>query len=235
MGRFETGRQDVNETAVIQACAQCGEPIAPPRKLYCSDRCANLAYLARVAEAASANNVNDPAANNVNSCRHCREPITRPATRRPRLYCSDSCRVMATRARAAERSEKAAEWIPWPGDKTSRAAMQRRHLISEYAARGLSSGQISERIGISAQTIRRIAREMGTEIPADSILRNTHHLDSSRIVAKTASALEGLAIGVGLVSLDDLDPAQMKDWADSLTASIRELDRFIKTMKENAQ
>lgn len=76
---------------------------------------------------------------------------------------------------------------------------------------------------------------MRIDIPADSVFGKTHRLDSSRIVAETATALEGLAIGVGLVSLDDLDPAQMKDWAASLTASIRDLDRFVKTMKENAQ
>ncbi len=229
-GRSVTGRQDVSETTVIQACVQCGDPIAPPRKLYCSDKCANLAYLERVAD----NNVTPQAPDNVTTCRRCGGLVERSA-RRPRLYCSDTCRKLAHKSRASERESSERVWIPEPTDKTGRASAQRRQLIGEYAAQGFSSHQIGERIGIIPQTIRRIAREIGTEIPADSVLTRTRKPDSGRIVAETARALEGLAIGVGLVSLADLDPAQMKDWAASLTASIRDLDRFVKAMKENAQ
>jgi len=86
-----------------------------------------------------------------------------------------------------------------------------------------------------AQTVRLIAREMRIEIPADAVLHKTRRPDSNRIVQETVTALEGLAMGLQLVDPDALEAAQISDWTASLAASIRDLDRFVKTMKETAQ
>jgi hypothetical protein len=83
--------------------------------------------------------------------------------------------------------------------------------------------------------VRRIAREMGIEIPADQFVVGTRRHDSNRIARETVQALEGLAMGVGLIDPRDLDPAQAGDWAASLTESIKVLSRLTRTMRKAAQ
>jgi hypothetical protein len=94
---------------------------------------------------------------------------------------------------------------------------------------------MSERLGMHADTVRRIAKEIGAVIPADELFNNTRHHDSSSIVRETAQALEGLVMGLGLVSLDDVDPAEAKAWATSLSGSLRLLNRFANQVKEMTQ
>lgn len=129
----------------------------------------------------------------------------------------------------------AAEWIPDRDDHTTGAAIRRRELIREMATQGYSSRQISERIGTLDGTIRQIARNCGIDIPADEVISKTRHHDSNRIVRETVHGLEGLAMGVQLVDPGDIDPAEAGDWAASLTASIRVLNRLTKTLREVAQ
>lgn len=129
----------------------------------------------------------------------------------------------------------AAEWVPDPDDRSSEAATRRRRLIRGWAAQGYSSRQMEELLGTFGGTIRRIARETGIEIPADSLIGRTRLHDSNHIVQETVHALAGAAMGVELVDPAELDPARIKDWTASLTDSIRVLNRLIKTMKETIQ
>jgi len=103
------------------------------------------------------------------------------------------------------------------------------------AGQGYSSRQMSERLGMRDDVIRRIAREMGIEITADQFVVGTRRHDSNRIVRETVQALEGLAMGVGLINPGDIDPAQAGEWAASLTESIKVLSRLTKTMRKAAQ
>lgn len=135
----------------------------------------------------------------------------------------------------SRRQESETGWIPASADKTTAAALRRRELIAEMAAGNYSSQQISERLGILDHTVRKIARECGTEIPADAVMRKTRALDSNRIVRETVHALEGLSMGVQLAVTDELDATEASDWAASLTDSIRVLNRLIRTLREIAQ
>jgi len=62
------------------------------------------------------------------------------------------------------------------------------------------------------------------------MLKNTRHMDSNRIVRETVHALEGLVMGLEYVQFDDLDPDRVEEWTESLTESLRTLNRFKREM-----
>jgi hypothetical protein len=139
-------------------------------------------------------------------------------------------------AKKAAMSDDDSERVPDPSDRSGEASVRRREIIREMAAAGYTSRQISDRIGTRDDRVRQIAREMATPIHADEALgRNHRRIDSNRIVRETVHALEGLVMGVELVTIDDLDPSEIKGWAVSLTDSIRVLNRLVKQMKEKTQ
>ena len=122
--------------------------------------------------------------------------------------------------------------VPDPADGSAEGVARRRELIGELAASGMSSVQIGERLGISDDRVRQIAREHGIGIRADAVLGRTRRPDSNRIVRETAHALEGLAMGVALADPAGLDAAEAAEWATSMTRSIRHLSKFVRQMKE---
>jgi Family of unknown function (DUF6551) len=71
--------------------------------------------------------------------------------------------------------------VPDPADNSPEAAAARIKLIGEFAARGMSSGQIGERLGIAGDQVRQLAREHGIGIPADAVLGRARRPDSARI------------------------------------------------------
>ena len=125
--------------------------------------------------------------------------------------------------------------VPDPADGSAEGVARRRELIGELAASGMSSVQIGERLGISDDRVRQIAREHGIGIRADAVLGRTRRPDSNRIVRETAHALEGLAMGVALADPAGLDAAEAAEWATSMTRSIRHLSKFVRRMKETVQ
>ena len=124
---------------------------------------------------------------------------------------------------------------PDPADKSPQAAARRRELTGVFAAGGMSSAQIGERLGVGGDRVRQLAREHGIDIRADAVLGRTRRPDSARIVRETVHALEGLALGLGLADLAALDPTEAVGWAASMTSSIRVLSRFARQMKEQAR
>jgi hypothetical protein len=125
--------------------------------------------------------------------------------------------------------------VPDPADGSAEAVARRRDLIGEFAASGMSSVQISERLGLGDDWVRQVARERGIAIRADAVLGRTRRPDSNRIVQQTAHALEGLAMGVALADPAELDPGEASEWATSMIRSIRQLSKFARQMKEAVQ
>ncbi len=119
-----------------------------------------------------------------------------------------------------------------PAGKSPATTPDRRELIARHAAEGMSSRQIGDRLGIPAHRVRLIAREHQIVIPADAVVGRTRRHDANRIVRETAHALEGLAMGTGLVDLAELDPVEAAAWAASLARSIRRLSKFVREMRE---
>jgi hypothetical protein len=122
--------------------------------------------------------------------------------------------------------------VPDPADRSPEATARRRELIGEFAASGMSSRQIGERLGVGDDRVRQVAREHGVTIRADAVLGRARRLDPNRIVRETVHALEGLAMGVELADPAGLDPAEAAAWAASMTRSIRALSKFARQMKE---
>lgn len=110
----------------------------------------------------------------------------------------------------------------------------RADMIVNLANQGYSSRQMPAKVGVSEETVRQIARDFGIEIPADKAVSGTRRMNSNDIAANTVTALEGLVMGVELIDYDDLDPREASQWADSLTYSLRALNRFAKQIKETA-
>lgn len=103
---------------------------------------------------------------------------------------------------------------------------QRADLITDLAAQGYSSHQMAPKVGVTEGTVRKIARESGIDIPADKAIGRARRIDSTAIVANTATALEGIASGVERVDYDALDINEARQWVGSLTRSLQALTKF---------
>lgn len=112
---------------------------------------------------------------------------------------------------------------------------QRAELIEDLAQQGYSSRQMPSKVGVSEESVRQIARDYGITIPADRSVSKTRRIDSTNVVVNTATALEGLVSGVELIDFDALDIAEVRQWATSLTDSMRTLNRFVKQIREVTQ
>lgn len=114
---------------------------------------------------------------------------------------------------------------------------ERAEQIRALAAKALSTRQIAERIGIGEPRIRVICKAEGIEVPADKIIGRTRRHDPNRILFQTVHALEGVRDSLNLVDWDavDWDSHPVKDWVDSLTASIKSLNQMRNKVKEQTQ
>jgi hypothetical protein len=122
--------------------------------------------------------------------------------------------------------------VPDPAHRSPEAAARRRELIGAFAAGGMSSRQIGERLGIGDDRVRQLSHEHGIGIRADAVLGWTRRPNSGRIVRETVHALEGLVMGVELADPGGLDPAEAAAWAASMTRSIRALSKFARQLKQ---
>lgn len=125
-------------------------------------------------------------------------------------------------------------WVPAGRDSSPTAVQQRLKLIAHHAGRGLSSRQIAEIVEISDVRVREVARKHDIAIPADAVVGRQRRIDSNRVVRETVYALEGAAMSVQLVKPDELDRSELTAWTESLTASIRTLNRLVRQLKEMA-
>lgn len=120
-------------------------------------------------------------------------------------------------------------------DRSVEAVLERRNRIQELATSGRTSSQIGADLGIAEGTVKNLAREMGVTITADKVLGRARRIDSNRVARETVFALEGAAAGLNLIKYDDLDLAEVADWATSLTESMQAINRFVRRIKEMAQ
>lgn len=119
--------------------------------------------------------------------------------------------------------------------RSSRAREARVAKAREMAAEGHTSRQIADALGLSLHNFGKWKSDNGVEVPADVVVGKTRAIDPNRIVSETVSALEGLAMGVDLISVADLDASQAEAWATSLSNSLRSLNRLTKQLKEMVQ
>jgi hypothetical protein len=107
--------------------------------------------------------------------------------------------------------------------------------LREMAAAGYTSRQIGAALGINQDAVAYRIKKYSIKVPADRVVGVTRRHDSNRIVRESIATLEGVVLGLELVNPDALDGPSLEDWAGSLTASIRALNRFNRQMKERLQ
>lgn len=123
-----------------------------------------------------------------------------------------------------------------PADSVRKSRAEKADLLEELAAQGYSSRQMCKALDYARDDqVRELAREYGITIPADKQVGRSRRINSTDVVVNTATALEGLVMGVELVDHTEVDPAVASQWVDSLTESMRVLNRFVRQIKETTQ
>lgn len=104
--------------------------------------------------------------------------------------------------------------------------------VASLATSGHTSDQIAAKVDLAEATVRRGAKQRGIPIPADEVVGRVRRLDSDHVVDQTVHTLAGVAIGLDtLIDYTALDPARLDEWAESVTTSLRRLNRFARELK----
>jgi len=115
---------------------------------------------------------------------------------------------------------------------------KRLDVIRTRAATGYTSSQIADELGHTPDYVRQLCRDNDIEVLADRVMNRTagnRRVDSTRIARETVMALDAVTPTLRLINYIDIDPSEAREWATSLTESIRVLNRFAKQIKEIAQ
>lgn len=113
--------------------------------------------------------------------------------------------------------------------KRARVNVEAREAeIREMARKGFSSVQMSNRLDMTPDGVKLIAKRIGIDIPADASLgkKQNRKFDGDRIVATIVHDLEGARMTIELVDYSALDNSRIEGWVDSLTESIRALNKL---------
>lgn len=109
-------------------------------------------------------------------------------------------------------------------DKSRDAVRAREREVVEMVRKGFSSQQIANRLNITQETVKSIAKRLTIDIIADKTMGVTRRHDSNRIIAETVHGLEGTRIALDLIDFSTLDKEQIEGWVSSLTDSIKALN-----------
>lgn len=120
-------------------------------------------------------------------------------------------------------------------DKSKTAIKQRRDRMREMAAEGRTSRQIAAAVGIAEEGCRVILREQGIDVPADRVVGKSKRHDANRIVEQMVMDAENLTSDVGLIEFSQLDRERLGEWVDSLIASKKSLEVFIRQLIKEKQ
>ncbi|MGN6723297.1 MAG: hypothetical protein ACTHJM_11870 [Marmoricola sp.] len=109
----------------------------------------------------------------------------------------------------------------------------RAELIAQLAEQGYTSRQMPSKVGVTEESIRKIARDFDIEIPADKIVGRSRRIDWTDAVASTIAGLEdSVEFLKNQVDLAEVDFTEADEWVSSLTNSIAALNRFKQQIKE---
>lgn len=140
------------------------------------------------------------------------------------------------RAKREEQVADEAETPPSSPPRRGARVAERYTKLRELADSGHSAAQIADLLGYaSAHTVRNTARNIGVTIQADRAMGRPRKIDSNRVMRETVHALEGLAMGVRLVRVEELDETEIQEWTSSLTKSLQAVNQLVKQMKEKVR
>lgn len=120
-------------------------------------------------------------------------------------------------------------------DRRPSAIAGRIEKMREMAEQGYSSRQIAAKLEISESGCRVSMRKAGIDVPADRAVGKSKHHDSDRIVEQMVMDAENLTADVNLIDFSSLDRDRLGEWADSLVASKKALDSFIRRLVKEQQ
>lgn len=130
------------------------------------------------------------------------------------------------------RSQKPPAALP---DRSPEAVQKRLERIRKMAGEGHSAAQIADAVDIGEATCRSIIKREGIDLPAQRATGKAHRHDSDRIVERMVMDAENLTADVNLIEFATLDRDRLGEWADSLIASKKALDSFIRRLVKEQQ
>lgn len=123
-------------------------------------------------------------------------------------------------------------WIPASDDIRQEAVKQRVHLTRYFADKGSTSDQIAETLGVTYNSLRRIARRHEIEIPADGIVGKRKRVDSQRVANQIVLALSHVTAGDSLIDWDAISKEEASEWVPILDDAMSEISAFVRKVKE---
>lgn len=106
--------------------------------------------------------------------------------------------------------------------------------VAELADKGWAAENIAREVGMTIDGLRKGAKRLGIEFPADTYTRKRRRIDTNEVLRKTVAGLEGMCMALAYIDLDQIeDEGEAQTWVDSLTASIRTLSKVNRQIKES--
>lgn len=157
-----------------------------------------------------------------------------PTGRSKRSKTESKPKTVTERERESESLPVASDWIPDASERSPQSAQRRRELIAQWAERGYTSAQVGERLHMLPSTVRRIARELEIEFPADRALGRggVRHVDSNRVLREVMIDLGNVEMSLNLIRFDDLGRGEVVRHVESLGDFIKMMTKFHKRLKE---
>lgn len=124
---------------------------------------------------------------------------------------------------------------PTPNARTPKARQLRILWIKAMAAKGTTSEQIAERLGISPEGLRKIARDISLIIPADVVLGRYQRkgYNPAKAAQSAVDDLDAIIWSLDRIEPGDLDPVRAREWADQLQEHARAIFKTARRLKEN--
>lgn len=122
-----------------------------------------------------------------------------------------------------------------PSPKSRDAIAQKRDRMRQMAADGHSTSQIAAAVGMSVEGCRQSCRDLGIDVPADRVVKGTRRPNATRIIEGIVRDAENLTADVNLIDVGDLDPKSLAAWVQSLSASRKALDSFIRQLSREME
>lgn len=111
----------------------------------------------------------------------------------------------------------------------------RADMIANLAEQGYSSRQMPERVGVSEETVRLIAREFDIEIPADKVVAGTRRTNHTEVMENFVTKVENTVSAFQYIDLTQVEfNGQADEWVASLAASISALKRIKNQLAKEA-
>lgn len=113
--------------------------------------------------------------------------------------------------------------------RTQTKTKKRLAQWDELCAAGWSSRQIADKWGIGTEALAGFRKRYGLAAPpADVVIGKTRRLNPNHMISEMTYGLEGYAMTLDLIDVDAIDADQITGCVESLRASLKALNNFLK-------